>query len=54
VNKYYHHNTAFPSMSMVTVNNYLRLAGMNIRQNWTLGSTTAWEDFQTWHFFFSI
>jgi integrase len=42
-NKYYLHNTAFPSMSLVTMNRYLRLAGSDIGLTRMVDSNTKGE-----------
>ena len=43
-NKYYLNNTAFPSMSIITMNKYLRLMGKDIGLNRMIYSSTALED----------
>ena len=42
-NKFYLHKTAFPSMSLVTMNKYLRLAGEDAGLSRMIDSTTAGE-----------
>jgi integrase len=43
-NKYYLNNTAFPSMSIITMNKYLRLMGKDIGLNRMIYSSTVRED----------
>jgi len=43
-NKYYLNNTAFPSMSIITMNKYLRLMGKDIGLNRMIYSATAGEE----------
>jgi site-specific recombinase XerD len=43
-NKYYLNNTAFPSISIITMNKYLRLMGKDIGLNRMIYSSTAGED----------
>jgi len=43
-NKYYRNNTAFPSMSIITMNKYLRLVGKDVGLNRMIYSATAGEE----------
>jgi len=43
-NKYYVNNTAFPSMSIITMNKYLRIMGKDIGLNRMIYSSTSGED----------